>query len=387
MKIALHSRAKSVLVAASLVVGAGLFATSAQAADTSVDVTSPADGSRVAGTSTVIEGTVGAKGSSGVDSVTYVIDLSSSTSWVRGMDCNGDGAKDAKDDLNGDKSVGDVLDCEIASVISLNKSLAAAYGTGIKVSMVAFGNTGAVVDLNGSTFVTPGAKDASGRNIVEHAARSLKMGEAKQYTSKYVGGGTSFNNALATTLASVPASNERYVFMMSDGQSYVSQTTLDKLKASGLKTRTFGVGSGANCESDLKKIAATTGESCTEVSDPTKLAAALTGKPTNVKTVTVTVSGPDGYSKSFDVTSGVTTLGGWKTPELTGLKAGQYTATAKATFTDGSEKSDKHTFTVGDASSTPPSSSAPSSSAPTSQAPTSSAPTTPKRPTLPDTGN
>ena len=89
--------------------------------------------------------------------VLYVLDATSSTASPTGLDCSGNGALGPEDDLNQDQSVGDILDCEIAGVGALNRSLAAS--SGLQVGMVAFANQAAVADLDpvgSATFVPPG---------------------------------------------------------------------------------------------------------------------------------------------------------------------------------------------------------------------------------------
>ena len=70
-------------------------------------------------------GTVNLTGSVGVEAgevttVLYVFDATRSTASPQGSDCSGNGAVGAEDDRNGDGSVGDILDCEIAGVEALN---------------------------------------------------------------------------------------------------------------------------------------------------------------------------------------------------------------------------------------------------------------------------
>ena len=60
-----------------------------------------------------VAGTVGL-GAAGTTSVLYVVDATQSTADPTGSDCGDDQVGYGGDDLNGDGSVGDVLDCEIA---------------------------------------------------------------------------------------------------------------------------------------------------------------------------------------------------------------------------------------------------------------------------------
>jgi len=62
-----------------------------------------------------LTGTAGA-GPGQLTSVLYVYDATKSTDGPAGSDCTGNGLVNAADDLNGDGTVGDVLDCEISGL-------------------------------------------------------------------------------------------------------------------------------------------------------------------------------------------------------------------------------------------------------------------------------
>lgn len=81
--------------------------------------------------------------------VSYIIDVSGSTTFVSGMDCNGNGvAGEAGDNFNGDPRNGDILDCEISGVIALNQSLSTANAEG---SIVPFGSNSVNADVQPTT--------------------------------------------------------------------------------------------------------------------------------------------------------------------------------------------------------------------------------------------
>lgn len=339
---------RSALAAVTVAVLFSLSTSLAYAAGT-IDITDPADGATLPGKSATVRGTVSDTGSAaGQRTVTYLLDVSSSTGTPTGMDCNGDGAVNAGDNFNGDSRTGDVLDCEIAAVQSLNGSLSATAG--LQVGVAAFGNQGRYAEMGSGRFFAPSATDSSGRNRVRVVTNSITQGRIGQYAARIgLGTGTSFNNALDAVIpAYASVSGEKWVFMISDGESTVSPATLTKLKDAGIKVRTFAVGNSAACgpTTDLTQIATTTGENCVHVTDPTDLSAAFSGASTAVDAVTVTVSGPEGYAQTVDVTSSVNALGDWTTGELSDLATGDYTATSTARFTDGSSTTDTVTFTV-----------------------------------------
>lgn len=227
------------------------------------------------------------------------------------MDCNGDGAVNAADNFNGDTRIGDVLDCEIAAVRALNSSLSGTAG--LQVGVAAFGNQGRYADMGSGRFVAPSAADSGGRNRVRVVTNSIKQGRIDQYAAVTgLGTGTSFTNALdAVASADASVSGEKWVFMVSDGESTVSSATLTKLKNAGIKVRTFAVGDSAACgpTTALTQIATATGEQCVPVTDPTDLTAAFSGASSDVNSVSVTVTGPEGYSQTLDVTDSVNALG------------------------------------------------------------------------------
>jgi hypothetical protein len=52
--------------------------------------------------------------------VVFLVDVSGSTWSPRGLDCDGSGSGNSADDYNLDGNAGDVLDCEISAIASLN---------------------------------------------------------------------------------------------------------------------------------------------------------------------------------------------------------------------------------------------------------------------------
>ena len=226
-------------------------------------------------------------GGGGIPTVMYILDNSGSTSSTAG-DCNGDGATNAGDDFNGDSSSGDVLDCEIAGIVSLNGTV---KGSGVpNAGVIAFGSAadqGDVGPAGGQQDFTAPAADGNGNGTadVEDVARSVTRNGVGQFTNKTgSGGGTDFDSPLTsmnTAFASQPG--RKVAYFLSDGQASVSSSPggpLDQARQAGTTIYTYSIGSaGAGCQpnSALTTIAQTTGGTCTDVQDPSKLTAIIAG--------------------------------------------------------------------------------------------------------------
>lgn len=312
-------------------------------AHASVTITAPT-GAR-AGT-VELTGTVGAEPGQ-TTSVLYVFDATRSTGQVTGLDCSGSGAAGGyEDDLNSDGSVGDVLDCEIAGVQALNRSLASTPGA--QAGVVAFSNTAAAADLDpvgSASFVPPAYTGGDPAPRLDTVVGSVQRNRIGLYDEKDLGGsgsGTAFTNAISTaldTLATAPA-GPKWIMFLSDGQAGIDDAVLSRLASSGVKLRSFGIGSEATCSSinSLYKMAVATGETCTLVPRPADLATQLAGsQPDAVSGVTVSIG-------STAVKASVDAVGGWKASFTLG--AGSYTATARATLASGRVQSTQRTFSV-----------------------------------------
>lgn len=331
------------MVAASLVaLGA---AGSASPASASVIIDAPT-GAR-AGTVDLTGRVEGEQGQ--VTTVLYVMDATTSTALTppeRGSDCSGNGALGPEDDLNGDGSVGDILDCEIAGVGSLNGSLAAT--SGLQVGLVAFANQAAAADLDpagSATFLPPQFSGGDARPRIDTVARSVVRNRIGLYDPRTLGGsgaGTAFNSAISTalaTLGSAPA-GPKWIMFLSDGQAAIDDGLLGQLSRSGVRLRSFGIGAEASCArtGSLYKMASATGESCNLSPNPAALAAGLTGsQPDAVTGVTVSID-------RVSVAATVDAVGGWRARFTLG--AGTYTATARSVLTSGATRSAQRTFTV-----------------------------------------
>jgi Mg-chelatase subunit ChlD len=306
-----------------------------------ITITSPTDGATVnAGeplevTGTVTIGLVGA----GV-SIVYAVDTSGSTSSGAGPnedpgDCNGDGVVDAGDDLNSDSSEGEIIDCEIEGVLTLEEQLAAINGS-VETGLVDFDDTFQVVTGFG----------APGRSELETDVRS--------FTGS---GGTDFDAALQgmnELFATATPGNRKIGYLFTDGSAGITEGPGSPLQAAidaGIVINTFSVGEGAipcfddGSPSPLQVIADATGGQCIEVTDPTQLGAVLENlRPAGIEKVEVSVNGGPPVEASVDL------LGNFKVT-VTGIIVGANKIVATVTTTDQQTASDEVTVFAGE---TPP---------------------------------
>lgn len=295
-------------------------------------------------------GPVELTGSAGVEpgaptTVLYVLDATRSSGRVAGMDCSGDGVGGtAADDLNGDGSAGDVLDCEIAAVAALNRDLAGQAG--VQAGVVAFAEGAAAADLDPGPAAPAFVPLAgAGAAQVDAVARSVQRGRIGLHDVRDLsvsGPSTAFSNAATTalaTLADAPA-GPTYIMFLSDGRSGVDDSVLTALGASGVRLRSFAVGASASCSwtGSLQKMAVATGETCRKVDQPATLAADLVGSsPVAVDGVTVSIG-------DVAVAARLDAVGGWRASFILG--AGTHTATVRATMSSGAVRTTQRTFTV-----------------------------------------
>jgi hypothetical protein len=277
--------------------------------------------------------------------VLYAADVSTSTAHPEGLDCNGDGFPGGRnDDLNGDKSAGDVLDCEIAGIQQLNDTLAGSPAQSL-AGLEHFNSTpDALVLAPGSAtphFVAP-QTSSGGTNVVDGGAAGLQRTSAR---------GTDFDGAVQTaldTVAEAPA-GPKWVIFMSDGKGDELQAaTKTRLSSSRVKVRTFQIGTN-RCDAPMVHLAEDTGQSCTPVPDVARIAPDDLGpaQSDDVSAIRVTIGGRT-FAGAPDIANGwhaVLTLG-----------AGTYTAHVTAVLTSGSSVSADRSFTVaaGGAGAPPP---------------------------------
>ena len=155
-------------------VAGGLAAVPAAVAAATPSLTIQDPGTPTAGPVT-LRGTV--TGGTLTTTVLYAADVSTSTAHPEGLDCNGDGfAGGRNDDINGDGSAGDVLDCEIAGIQRLNDNLAGSPGHSL-AGLEHFNSTPeALVLAPGSAtphFVAP-QTSSGGTNVVDSNAAGLQ---------------------------------------------------------------------------------------------------------------------------------------------------------------------------------------------------------------------
>jgi hypothetical protein len=292
-----------------------------------------------------LRGTVSA-GPPMVTTVLFVVDVSGSTDAPVGLDCDGNGVlNEAGDDLNGDGSVGDTLDCEIAGVKALNTSLQSSPGA-VQVSLESFGPTAHAVNLDPAAsppmlFASPSDTGGGSQPRLVTAATQLRRGAP----------GTNIDAAIGTaldTLSRAPA-GPRYIMFFNDGRgASVSDATVSALRGSGVKLRAFGVGNPLACRpsGSLVALSGSTGDTCVLVSSPAGLAAELTSaQPLSVNAVQLNIGGTT-------VPARVDISGGWRAP--VSLGAGTYRVTATGTFSSGATVSTSRTITVTPPAALPP---------------------------------
>lgn len=332
--------ALGVVIASVATLGAGVVTAGAASASVVIDApTAPR-----AGTVT-LNGRVGVD-QGDVTTVLYVVDATQSTGSPQGSDCSGDGVLDGRDDPNGDGSVGDILDCEITGVEALNNSLATT--TGLQVGLVGFANQAAAADLDPvgtAAFAPPKFTGGDARPRISTVARSVVRDQIGLYETKTLGGsgaGTAFNSAISvalSTLRTAPA-GPKWIMFLSDGQAAIDKGLLAELGQSGVRLRSFGIGTEASCAptGSLFKIASATGESCELAPNPASLAAGLIGsQPDAVNGVTVSID-------DVSVAATLDAVGGWSADFTLG--AGTYTAQAQAVLASGATQRTERTFTV-----------------------------------------
>lgn len=350
-RAAIACAAATTLIAGVLVAGAH----PALAAPAAISIDDPAAAGALHAGVVTLRGSVSAGSPSETTSVLYVLDASNSTQSSPGTDCTGDGAATAEDDLNGDGTVGDILDCEIAAVRSLNAGLAGPTAGILQVGLVAFADEAAAADLSPdgtATFLPPGFSGGDAQPRVVTAARSVTRRNIALYDPKSLGGsgsGSAFNNAVTTSLSTLAAqpAGPKWVMFLTDGQAPVADSTIDALRASGVRLRGFGIGPSASCGpfSALTALSAATGESCLLVSNPAGAGAGVTGsQPDSISGVTVTVGGTA-------VAADVDPIGGWRAAFSMG--AGSYTAKASAALSSGQTVTAQRSFSVLDSASGP----------------------------------
>ncbi|MCA1657135.1 MAG: PKD domain-containing protein, partial [Actinobacteria bacterium] len=325
-------------------------ATTSSGQNVNVDIASPTLGARIASPTVSVSGTAGVSAfTPSPISVLYVTDVSGSTDSPNGLNCNGDGGVSGSvnvrggDNLNGDDRVGDTLDCEIAATVALNASFPA--GRNIDVGVVALGgseslqagtpNDAQTADMTSAAGDTPFVP-YTGTADLTTVETNLQRGHIIQYTPKTVGRNTNYEaalNRIATTMTA-QAGRQHLAYFASDGVPTVGNITftaaLNAVVASQTKVNTYGVGAAAgDCGvgQPLRRIADATGGTCTEVTNPAALSAAVT-QPVTLNRVEVKVGAGAPVSVEPDAS------GNWSVAGLV-LPRGTQTIAATAVASDG----------------------------------------------------
>lgn len=205
--------------------------------------------------------------------VIYVLDVSTSTQDVCGLDSNFDGVIDESDDLNGDNGTGDNPnpDCTEGSIldsclgaIRIVDGLFAQNGS-VTHALAPFAGTGKTADLAPEpgiqTWTTPPERDADGDGVADFEQALLSAyaiggpfgvfgSGIELFTNVNVGGGTNFEQgfgAAATALELGPPAGERVMVFLTDGlpapeAAYPTAGALIDAAAGGLDLRCFQLG-------------------------------------------------------------------------------------------------------------------------------------------------
>jgi PKD repeat protein len=317
-----------------------------------VSVTSPLHEARLPATTDPlpVSGTVELDATSGRPyHAAYVVDVSGSTTQVRHQDCDGSGSVTTADNFNNDGIVGDILDCEIAGVIALNTAVQAVPGA--TAGVIALGGNSATPSAMADMSPAPGDQpfaaataheNGTTRGDVEFVLRSMIASRVQHFTTKNVGTGTHYD-------ASLHKVNEHFRFFepggtnvayfLSDGEpnsGTFNTTTAGPLHTAvlrGTRIFTYAVGllGGCNPGKALRIIADQTGGTCTPVTNPALIAAAV-GTPATLSEVNVQLGNGNSVPATLDTT---TTPASWHA-SLPGLPAGTHTLKATAMASDGS---------------------------------------------------
>lgn len=258
----------------------------AGAGDPGVDVgiTAPAEGELTA-SDVLVTGITAVGGTTVRQHVLFVVDASPSTGGTfhdGGDDCDGDGAVDDGDDWNRNGLDGEVVDCEIAGVQALLDRL---RDEDVAVGVVVHDGSARALDVDPVTeglqhFAAAGADvDGDGEADVLAAARTAQPG----------GGRTKFDRPvrLANDLLDAAAARGALVVFMTDGHHNGGALEAELARADDAATvfeafavtrRSVGCDDGA-----LRRIAATTGGSCTYLEHAADLAQSVaTARPAPV---------------------------------------------------------------------------------------------------------
>jgi trimeric autotransporter adhesin len=255
----------------------------------SVDITAPPGGTTLNGPNVPVSGTAAVGEGQPVPNtgLIYSIDGSGSTVAPAGGDCGPDqnpGDPEAAED--------EIIDCEIAAVITLNDAVAD-LGTVGQVGMQLWAGAAVTADATPAAgdvaLIAPDADaQPNGTPDVDEVLHSIRIaglvGEDSGFSQFSVKPtpdiiGTDFADAAAAAcaLAATLSTPTKQVVFVSDGVANVGADVTTVLPCAGVVFNTFAVGAASSCSGDpfglgsLQEIATLTGGTCTEVDDPTDL--------------------------------------------------------------------------------------------------------------------
>ncbi|QGJ71800.1 Hypothetical protein PBC10988_35090 [Planctomycetales bacterium 10988] len=231
----------------------------------------------------------------GVVNAIFIVDFSSSTTFVTGLDANFDGVVDAADDINGDNRIGDILDVELGATLKVAQELNGQVGA-LNLAFIGFASTAEPFDLTSApywqTFID--LQQDSNRDGISDFEEVIREGN---HRSTYLGTGTNFAGAmesLKSLLQRQPTADRTQVFMLTDGQAAEpGATLLQEIASFGIEFHGFQI-TGEAVSNELKfivdQIDAHPGSRGTGqiVSDPEDLQEALLA---NLRIAAVTVNG------------------------------------------------------------------------------------------------
>ncbi len=179
----------------------------------------------------------------GTINVVAIIDISLSTNHSGGLDANGDGVADERDDLNGDGVVGSILDVEIGALLTIIKQLRE-RGNDVLMAVVPFDDVAANLDLGPGEytqlFLNPGEHNELhlAASDLESAVRGLKV---------LTPIGTNFQDALrkaGQALESALPAEQTLVFFFTDGEAVTqpSSEEIDAFAAYGVRFHGYQIG-------------------------------------------------------------------------------------------------------------------------------------------------
>ena len=238
--------------------------------------------------------------------IVYLVDVSASTDDGEARDCNNDGIINDGDNFAPDDSfVGTILDCEVGALMVLNDQFSG--NADISASIVAFGSR--------SVQIQPftGLAETGSSEAINVALRGLVQGGGSAFT----GSNTDYVDALRTAtelLRAMPVDEQRVVYLLSDGANNrrLSNEAFQARDA-GVRIEVFSFGENGdecNAQSELSRIALTTGGTCRVVNDPGNLAATVSNlqyPPNGISRVEVRFNGSVPFAARVD------RLGVWDT--------------------------------------------------------------------------